>query len=502
MKKQLIIVSFLLAFLFATGAPASMGAIVFAQDPVCHDATGAVIPCPPEQGGGGEGSTDQNDEDDDSDNSSSSGNQNPPPSVNTPIPTATPFPITDSTDDSDSAGAEWSGTCKGSVKEVTRCIGLFTNGCEHVGGTVSSTIKDGEVTLTCKVPAVLPPTPMPFAYPEDDYLGTCTSENFAECRENFTCEDGLLVIEVDIYADGGTKYDFYCIPHEELPDLGLPITSPADSDDDPTKYKYAGVCHFGDGYENCMSDFFAQCDEDGGLYDEIDTGKGATVATCELPEKSAPTEEAPAISAAPTDDGATEGSSWDEECGYLTCWISSLSCLADGGSGYELDHASGAHIYHCDIPNSSSSTLPPSGWLPGLGLGIVVGVVLLPAIQKVRDSAARVRRAEIKTVYDLKDKPNDPAPQTREHILLANKDDGSTSGNTGNSSGSNSSTGGSGDSKPKPKPKPKPSSSPHPTSGDFNSDGTVDGNDFLRNQTDDSGSADDVIVTREEKDRR
>ncbi|MDL1940791.1 hypothetical protein FBQ99_00430 [Chloroflexi bacterium CFX2] len=474
MKKPFFIVSLLLALLFAIATPASMNADVSAQDPnVCYDATGAVIPCPPTQDSGGSGNNGGEDEED-----SSAGGGNPPVIVNNATPSTSkeekqdwsgkcypsppdkpfsfanciaalenacngtggtvsigntepdggttvsctyglvlePTPLPVSSGDNHSSEAKEIG-CGGSAEGVASCVGKYVLMCIKAGGKATTTVtgeNSAQVSCTKDVFLEVEPTPLPFAFPEDDYLGSCTSENLAECREQFQCEDGLLVIKVDLYAGGGTQYDFYCIPHEELPDLGLPLASPADSGDNPTEYKYAGVCHFGDGYEKCISDFFAQCDADGGLYDEVDSGKDWTVATCELPERAAPTE-SPDIAAAPADDGSTEGS-WDEECGYWTCWISALSCLMDGGSGYELDHASGAHIYHCNVPDPASTTAPPSAWLPGLGLGIVIGIVLLPAIQKVRDAAAR---------------QSSVMRQTKEHILL-NKEENSKSAQMSN----------------------------------------------------------------------
>lgn len=358
MKKTFLIVSLLLALLFAMATPTSMHANVLAQDPnACYDATGAVIPCPSESGGG-------NEDDEDEDDSTSGGNQKPPSSVNTPIPTASFTPVPTA-------------------------------------------------------------TPLPFALPESDYLGSCNSANgdLQNCLDQFTCEDGTLVFEVDIYTGGnGTQYDVYCIPHETIPTLDLPLANPTGADENGTEYKYAGVCHFGDGYAGCISDFLAQCDADGGLYDEIDTGQGATVATCELPEKQVPTEESPAIAAAPTatppNDGSTAGSSWDEECGYWTCWMSSLSCMADGGSGYELDHASGAHIYHCDVPDPTSNAKPASPWLPWLTIGGVVILValLLPAVQKVREAAARTSAQSRSAKIDLINK-DDGGTEASDYLL-------------------------------------------------------------------------------------
>lgn len=272
-------------------------------------------------------------------------------------------------------------------------------------------------------------TPFPIALPESDFLGSCTSENFSECKEQFKCENGLLVIKVDLYSGNGTKYDFYCIPHEEAPLLDLPFTLPQDNG--ATDDNWTSGC-FGDDVDACVEDLASLCESEGGDLSVWYDDEGGAGVYCENESEAGQvvSTTTPLSIAAPDNENSTEAS-WDEECGFWTCWISSLSCMADGGTGYELDTVSGHHIYHCDVP-SKSNTTPPSTWLPWVVVGIVgiLVVMLLPAVQKVREAAHR-------------------RTQTKEHILLARQPTNAT----------------------KPKSETK-------VTGDFDSDGDVDGRDY------------------------
>ena len=122
-----------------------------------------------------------------------------------------------------------------------------------------------------------------------------------------------------------------------------------------------------------------------------------------LPPTSTPGVEPLIITSAQDNDGTT-GGSWEEECSWATCWMSDLACWAEGGKGYGVEDSSGNLGYHCDLPAGSTS----GNNLKQLGLATVVIVVLigllLPAVQKVRASAARNprkgnnRRVEVKLV--------------------------------------------------------------------------------------------------------
>jgi hypothetical protein len=407
--KKYLFIPLLLAILFSTFFAGVLVKPAFAQDR-CVDATGAPIPCPPTK-----------------DKNSNGGGNND----NNKRPTATPVPPT---------------------------------------------------ATPTNIP--LPISAAPTSLPDENYLGSCSNadENVFDCFEKFKCEDGLLVMKVDLYTGNGTKYDFYCIPDETVPQLNLPLTIPDPVGKDAN---WTGGCPAGDGLDACLDLASRDCSEEGGeisiWYDDDGAGvycqnqsedgqpaSEATnmtlgnptsevmvakedwhkfcsnsdkhaYATCLVDTSSACAKEGGTASPTTHEDGATvncsfskimmeatplplvsvpqdgtrSGEDWDESCSWASCFAYDIMCWADGGSGYGQEDGAGNTVYHCDMPEGSTS----SNNLKQLGLATIVVVLvglLVPAIQKVRDAAAKPQGSSARM-------PNNKNPE-----LVKNQEDGGT----------------------------------------------------------------------------
>lgn len=329
MKRNVLFI--LGVFLLTIGMIAFPQGYTLAQEPVCTDAAGNVIPCPPTaevqcgQAGG---------------------------------PACPPIP----------------------------------NNSGGNNGSTKPTATFPPATLT---PTALPISAAPTATPKEGYLGQCTpQDDFFACKEKFVCEDGLFVIEVDLYTEGGTTYDFYCIPNENIPQLNLPFAVPTSSG---PQENWGADCSGNNGGKNlteCLDIYSEACTLEGGdvsiWYDP--GGEGAGFYCENESEASQPAPEAtpfPLVVAPQT--GDTSGEDWDESCSWASCFAYDIMCWADGGSGYGQDDGAGNTVYHCDMPEGKTQNN-----LKRISIAVIIVTLIVIGLLIRR---ARNRRVELKISY-------------------------------------------------------------------------------------------------------
>ncbi len=137
-----------------------------------------------------------------------------------------------------------------------------------------------------------------------------------------------------------------------------------------------------------------------------------------------PTKNAPVFEVTPTptaepvitsssNDGATEGENdWEDICTFDLCLGLIAACYWDGGTPQIVEDGSGNTGVHCTIPDGDDGAAAPFPWGPVIITGsfVVLMVMLLPAVQKIREAAAR----------------SSYGGQTKEHVLLNKEEGGGT----------------------------------------------------------------------------
>jgi hypothetical protein len=378
MKKQALFLSLMLVMALS----AMTGGLVYAQEPECRDAAGAVIPCPPTKVPPTEPPSLQPTE-----QPGSGGDDEGSGEEESKSPTSTPLPLANPATDVEKDAKDpvtWSGDCATagkSIPDITTCVGKLANSCTNSGGSYDIEIKEDKHTVTCTLPAEeYMPDPLPLANPTEETQA-------AGAEWSGTCKGSVQDIT------------------------------------------------------RCIGLFTNGCKHVGGTVSTGEIKNGEVPLTCTVPKIALTPEPAPLVDAPSNPEPAPEPQP------------------APGGN------------------------FPPGGWLPwmaGLG-GLLIGL-LLPAVQKLADKPENPDEARKIFLGGLSAKPDEPQPQTREHILLANKPDEPATAKSG--------SGGQ-------KPPPPPSGSPSGRSMEIESWSFG----ATQNPTDEDGIGREDIIKREDKDK-
>ncbi|MFZ5878440.1 MAG: hypothetical protein ACOY0R_03630 [Chloroflexota bacterium] len=245
-------------------------------------------------------------------------------------------------------------------------------------------------TPTNGIAPALPTSYAPPSLPQGHMVGSCeaaTIRDLSACLDNLLqqCADGERIVE----ADPAGRYNAHCVPAKELAQLDLPLAFAPDA----AEGNWSGYCMGpAGGMLHCLGGLYEMC---------LTIGGNPEVTFLDLDNP-------------------------DNTFGKATC--DDIPSPSD----IPLPPPPG-------VPQAPAPTFPPGGWLPwftGLG-GLLIGM-LLPVVQKFRAQPKEDRagvaipglmKMDLRSGKILDGRPtpppppnnNAPAPQTREHILLANE---------------------------------------------------------------------------------